>query len=265
MYRFIPIYSRFCGGYNIHQVKAIQMPFLKIYDYVRESNSKHHEITHTNNLLALQQTKDSIHAIKLSGLQSKHMDTYIKQYFDICSKHNNKILIDAENVEIQPFISDYTDYIIRKYNNEGVYFYKTYQMYLKNNITNLEKDLSTPFNYAIKLVRGAYHKEDKHTNLLYTNKKDTDAQFFAAIEMLRVYPHSTIIATHNNKSCAIALRQQKKFIYSQLYGMNDNLSYNLLRKKQIVYKYIPYGNLTESIPYLIRRLYENYDMFKYVL
>jgi delta 1-pyrroline-5-carboxylate dehydrogenase len=31
-----------------------------------------------------------------------------------------------------------------------------------------------------------------------------------------------------------------------------------------VYKYIPYGGFSDMYPYLIRRLYENYDIMKYV-
>jgi len=42
-------------------------------------------------------------------------------------------------------------------------------------------------------------------------------------------------------------------------GMSDKLS-EKLSKKHTVYKYIPYGNFYDTLPYLIRRLYENYPM-----
>ena len=35
--------------------------------------------------------------------------------------------------------------------------------------------------------------------------------------------------------------------------------------KTDIYKYVPFGNLYESIPYLLRRLYENKDSIKYLL
>lgn len=57
---------------------------------------------------------------------------------------------------------------------------------------------------------------------------------------------------------------QKNFKYAQLLGMNDTLSHYLLEKNNDVYKYIPYGNWHESIPYLIRRLYENYGILRYI-
>ena len=46
--------------------------------------------------------------------------------------------------------------------------------------------------------------------------------------------------------------------------MNDELSKYLLENGNQVYKYIPYGNWIDSIPYLSRRLYENYDILKYI-
>jgi len=47
--------------------------------------------------------------------------------------------------------------------------------------------------------------------------------------------------------------------------MNNKLSDNLLKQGQDVYKYIPYGKWSESIPYLTRRLYENYSILQYII
>ncbi len=48
-----------------------------------------------------------------------------------------------------------------------------------------------------------------------------------------------------------------KVQYSQLYGMSDNISYNLANDGYNVVKYVPYGPIREVMPYLIRRAEEN--------
>jgi proline dehydrogenase len=49
----------------------------------------------------------------------------------------------------------------------------------------------------------------------------------------------------------------KRIFYSQLFGMSDNLSYNLASEGFNVAKYLPYGPVKETLPYLIRRAQEN--------
>jgi len=43
--------------------------------------------------------------------------------------------------------------------------------------------------------------------------------------------------------------------------MSDDLSNLLLNKNRVVYKYLPFGNFIDTVPYLVRRLYENPYMF----
>jgi hypothetical protein len=256
--------TKFIGGNSIFQVKNIKLPYGKIYDYVKESDSRDHIINHQLNILGLKETQNSIHAIKLSGLYNINLEKYLDEYNSIAIKHNHKILIDAENVKNQEMINDYSNYCIENYNN---IFYKTYQMYRHDTLKVLENDLINYQNkkFGIKLVRGAYHNEDKNTGLLYLKKEDTDREYNNAIQLLSNCDNNVIIATHNTISCEIALNYKKKFKYAQLLGMNDKLSDYLLKNSNEVYKYIPYGNWVDTIPYLTRRLYENYDILRYIL
>ena len=73
-------------------------------------------------------------------------------------------------------------------------------------------------------------------------------------------------ATHNQQSVLLMAelikersipREHPHLNFCQLYGMSDNLSFNLANAGYNVAKYLPYGQIREVVPYLIRRAKEN--------
>ena len=48
-----------------------------------------------------------------------------------------------------------------------------------------------------------------------------------------------------------------RVFFSQLYGMSDNISFNLANAGFRVVKYVPYGPVEKVMPYLTRRAAEN--------
>lgn len=258
----INLLKKFVPATNINTLKYFiknDLQYLPIIDYVGENNNSFEQ-----NYKMVSEFNNEIIAIKLSGLKSK-LDLYT--IVDKAIENNNKILIDAENYKLQNEINYETQKLVEIYNTDDIHIYKTFQMYYKDSFEYLKNYMNLYPNTGVKLVRGAYYNEDKSTNKLNINKYYTDLNYDNAIAfLLDGQKGQSIIATHNNLSASLALELSPTkdfFKFAQLLGMNDNLSKELKEKKAQVYKYVPYGPYNESIPYLVRRLYENLDSIKY--
>ena len=138
-------------------------------------------------------------------------------------------------------------------------------MYRKNSLKELDNDIKNFDKIGIKLVRGAYY--NNNDTELFTNKKDTDYNYNNGIEyLINKNIENVVLATHNNSSIdySLSLNAKNNIMYAQLLGMGDNISNYLVEKNKKVFKYVPYGNILELYPYLLRRLYENMYMIKHL-
>lgn len=192
---------------------------------------------------------------------------------------NIGILVDAEESWIQDIIDALTEQMMKKYNTNQAIVFNTVQLYRQNRLSFLRDS----FNHAqgakyilgVKLVRGAYMEKERKRALqlnypspIQKDKRSTDDDFNDAVRFCLANNHglSVIIATHNEFSNALAIKMllrhglsanNSRIHFSQLYGMSDNITYNLAKQGYNVSKYLPYGPLEDVIPYLMRRAQEN--------
>jgi proline dehydrogenase len=245
---------------------------LPILDYTNE-NFKNHENNFNKISQLISKHPNNLIAVKLSSLDirnnRKQSEDYLHKLTELAINNNAKILLDAENYIIQDDINDISIQFMKEYNCEKVIIYKTYQMYRKDTLDILKNDLLQPRNYFIgcKLVRGAYYNEDYKYNILFDNIEDTHYNYDLAIKFFSEnnnFEDKLICATHNQNSINLAIKKIKNnqlynIEFAHLMGMSDKLS-NKLGKNYVTYKYLPYGHFIDTLPYLIRRLYENYPM-----
>ena len=190
-----------------------------------------------------------------------------------------RVLVDAEETWIQEVIDDLAHEMMEKYNREEAIVYNTIQMYRSAGLRLLqasyERALEKGYFLGIKQVRGAYlvkesnrAREMGYKNPINPTKEATDKMYNDALAFIlpRLDRIALLAGTHNEQSCYEIIRLTEELhlppnhpnIYiGQLYGMSDNISYNLAKAGFNAIKYVPYGSVKEVIPYLFRRAQEN--------
>jgi hypothetical protein len=183
--------------------------------------------------------------------------------------YKKKVLIDAEDVANQPQINSITDKLILSYNVGTINIYKTYQMYRQDSLKTLEYDMNRFSHLGIKLVRGAYMKQDKHSGILFDTKTGTDTAFRAALDIALQSNHRniihTMICTHNKADIDYMINKYKNqpIVHASLYGFLPNDTQKIVNSGIPTYKYLPYGSMEDAVPYLMRRIQENPLILKY--
>ncbi len=195
------------------------------------------------------------------------------------SKKGVAVFIDAEESWIQDTIDHLVWLMMKRYNKERVVVYNTFQLYRHDRLQFLtesyDRSRKTGFILGAKLVRGAYMNKEAaraaemdYPNPINPTKAATDDHYNTALRFCLDHIETIGLcnASHNADSAMlqVELMDQKGIahdhphtMFSQLFGMSDNLTFNLAKAGFRVGKYMPYGQVVDVIPYLIRRAQEN--------
>lgn len=189
------------------------------------------------------------------------------------------VLVDAEETWIQDPVDVLTIRMMDAFNRGRVVVYNTIQLYRADRLAFLRDSYEAAeqrgFILGVKLVRGAYMEKERkraaamgYPSPIQPDKRATDRDYDAGVEFCidRLDRISLIVASHNEGSNlrAVELLQKKGLPlghshvhFSQLYGMSDNITFNLAKAGCAVSKYLPFGPIRDVVPYLMRRAQEN--------
>jgi proline dehydrogenase len=219
---------------------------------------------------------------KLTAYDTIALERLEERFVILCDKAHElgvSLFIDAEESWIQEPIDFLVEKYMPVYNKEKAILYNTFQMYRKGSLDYLksefEKARTGNYIFGAKVVRGAYLEKERqraddmeYEDPILPSKEATDLQFDEAIEFCVQFPEQMSLcnSSHNWKSNLLQTELMKRYNipndhpnmnFCQLFGMSDNLTFNLASQGYYVAKYVPYGPIREVIPYLVRRAQEN--------
>jgi len=218
----------------------------------------------------------------LSEAEQTEKERVIARIDAICKEaaaHQIGVLIDAEESWIQNAVDDLANTMMARYNNTRAIVYNTFQLYCQSRLDYLKKSFALAqtkeFILGAKLVRGAYMEKERaraaekgYPSPIQINKEATDRDYDAAVQFCLEHLDRIwlFLGSHNEDSNAkgasylaangIEVNTEKVW-FSQLYGMSDNISFNLAHAGYNVAKYMPFGPVKDVVPYLMRRAQEN--------
>ncbi|XP_033973757.1 LOW QUALITY PROTEIN: proline dehydrogenase 1, mitochondrial [Trematomus bernacchii] len=218
---------------------------------------------------------------KFNTEEEKQMDRML-QRMDILVKKTTqngvRLMVDAEQTYLQPAISRLTLEMQRIYNKEKPVIFNTYQCYLQEAYDNITMDVELSrrevWHFAAKLVRGAYmyQERERARDLDYEDPNNPDYEsnimYHRCLDYVLVVialnrNANVMVASHNEDTVKHTLRirmnelglspTENKVYFGQLLGMCDQISFPLV---------VPYGPVSEVMPYLSRRAQENRGFMK---
>jgi proline dehydrogenase len=189
------------------------------------------------------------------------------------------VMVDAEETWLQQAIDDLVEELMAKYNHNKALVFNTAQLYRWDRLDYIKKAVGRArekgYHFGIKIVRGAYMekereraKEKGYRDPIQPDKASTDRDYDAAVTFLidNIDMCAVVVGTHNEASSQMVAdsidkkgiaKNDTRVYGSQLYGMSDNLSFNMAHAGYNVVKYLPFGPVKDVMPYLFRRAEEN--------
>lgn len=220
--------------------------------------------------------------VRLSFEEQKEFEKINNRFERICSEAAESgicVMVDAEESWIQNAIDSFAEAMMKKFNREKAVVYNTIQLYRHDRLAylkqSIEKAKSENWFPGFKLVRGAYMEKEReraeemnYASPIHKTKADVDRDYNLALDVcVEHFPVVSVFAgTHNEESSLHLVnrmaekkipKNDERIYFSQLFGMSDNISFNLAAEGYNVAKYIPYGPVKDVVPYLIRRAEEN--------
>ena len=217
----------------------------------------------------------------LTNHEQEEWNRVVARFHKVCKVALEKdvpLLIDAEESWMQKAADELIEELMELYNKEKAIVFNTLQMYRHDRIAYLkalhEKAKVKGFYIGMKVVRGAYMEKERdraeekgYASPICKNKAASDVNYNTATKyMMENDKMALFVGTHNEDSSYLVMEMAKKhnikendnrLWFGQLYGMSDNISYNLANEGYNVAKYLPFGPVRDVMPYLIRRAEEN--------
>ena len=218
----------------------------------------------------------------LSTEERREMNKVSIRLEKICNascEADKPIYIDAEETWIQAAVDQLAEKMMAKYNQNKAIVFTTLQLYRwdRNDYFKelIQQARSGDYKLGIKIVRGAYMEKErerarrmKYKSPINETKDATDREYNKAMNIFieNIDVVEICVGTHNEESCNHLIRSMAEknlpnhhphIYFSQLYGMSDNISFNLANAGYNVSKYLPFGPVESTLPYLARRAEEN--------
>ncbi|PKQ44052.1 proline dehydrogenase family protein [Confluentibacter flavum] len=270
------------GKENEAEFDLAMQTILKIIDFANEINAIPIAVFKPTGLGRLDLYEKKSRGEVLTKKDQDEWSDIVARYDTICKKAKQcdiAVLIDAEESWMQDAADLLVTDMMQKYNTEKPIVFNTLQMYRHDRLDFLKNQhalaKSKGFYLGYKLVRGAYMEKEneraidnQYKSPICTSKSETDKNFNDGVEYIikNIDTISLFAGTHNEESSYFLMSLMKdhslenndgRVWFGQLYGMSDNISYNLANRGYNVAKYMPFGPVKDVMPYLIRRAEEN--------
>ena len=270
------------GKEEEEQFDAVLEKTLKLIDFAKEKKAIPFAVFKPSGFGRLALYQDISEGKKLTAAETEEWDKVVARFEKVCkTSYDNDValLIDAEESWMQDAVDNLVEEMMQKYNKSKPIVYNTLQMYRWDRLDYLKKlhikAKKEEFFIGMKLVRGAYMEKENERAIekgyptpICASKEATDENYNAAVKYMvdNIDSMSVFEGTHNESSTYFLMDLMKekglrtnddRIWFGQLYGMSDNISYNLAANGYNVAKYLPFGPVKDVMPYLIRRAEEN--------
>ena len=270
------------GKEEEEQFDAVLNKTLKLIDFAKEKTAIPFAVFKPSGFGRIDLYQASGENKKLSEAEIEEWNRVVARFDTVCKAafdNDVALLIDSEESWMQNAADDLVLTMMQKYNKSKPIVFNTLQMYRWDRQDYLKKihkqAQQEGFYIGMKLVRGAYMEKENERAIemgyptpICASKEATDENYNAALNYMvnSIDSMSVFAGTHNELSTYLLmnLMQEKglnkndsRIWFGQLFGMSDNISFNLAASGYNVAKYLPFGPVKDVMPYLIRRAEEN--------